>query len=106
MVGRVIPPKNTDETNLTQKLTLKKEVKSPDFCVSPLETESNDENRLTLYLALHRAAMGGTERQGAESTLLTNSLQPLENTALSGKKRQWEAPFGNLPSYQSGEDRI
>ena len=96
--------------NDVKSLTVKNEEKSPDFCVSPLETNSNDKKELTVYLTVQRAAEVGIGGYRAESALLPHSTQTLEYTALTGKKQKKEAPFGNLPQtvllYQSGEDRI
>ena len=95
-------PLKSDE----KSLTVKNEEKSPYFCISPVETNSNDENKLTVYSTVQMAAQGIFEGYRAESAFLTHSTQTLEITALSGKKRQREASYGNLPFYQNGEDRI
>ena len=79
---------------------------SLELCESPVETRVEGDSELTVYSTVYSPVERVIRRQGEEMTLTPVFTQVLENIALSGKKRQREAPCGNLPFYLSGEDRI
>ena len=80
--------------------------KTPGFPESPEMSEGNDDFGLTVYSTVYGAVEEGTERYGAESGVESIVSQLLNNTVLSGKKRNEASPCGNAPFSQSGEKRV
>jgi len=81
-------------------------IETPELCESPLETRVEGKKKLTVYSTVHSPAEGGEGGCETETPKTRIVTQTLKNKALHGKKEKKEEPCGNLPFYQSGEDRI